>query len=116
MISEEVHNLLSSVSQAVESENMDALLAFLDADETVFFRRQKLKAKMLFSRFNEIDGTYSNIRIQALNDDKLAVKLHCKVKAAFASNGRPIVLYDGKQDLMLRRVAGAMWKICAIDD
>ena len=62
------------------------------------------------------NGTYSNIRIQVLNDDKLAVKLHCRVKAAFASNGRPIVLYDGKQDLMLRRAAGTVWKICAIDD
>ena len=78
-------------------------------------KRQKFKASLVFRRFDEIDGTYSDVKISVLNDNELAIKLRCKVKAAFAGSGRSIVLFDGNQDLTLRRAAGAMWKICAIE-
>ena len=114
-LDEQVRGLLRSVSSAVKSEDIESFLELLDDSEPAFVRRQKLKARLVFRRFNEIDGTYSDVKISVLNDNELAIKLHCKVKAAFAGSGRSIVLFDGNQDLTLRRVAGTAWKICAIE-
>ena len=69
----------------------------------------------MFKQFDQIDGTYSDIKIRVLNDNELAVKLHCKLQAAMARTGREMVLFDGKQDVILKRAAGAMWKVCAIE-
>jgi len=114
-IVEQVHGLLASVDSAVESEDMELFLALLDQSESGFFNRQRRKAKFLFSKFDGIDGTYSDVKIEVLNDDEVAVNLHCKVEAAFARSGRPIVLFDGPQNVTLKKVTGAAWKICAID-
>ena len=114
-LDEQVRGLLRSVSSAVKSEDIESFLQLLDDSEPAFVRQQKRKARLVFRRFNKIDGTYSDVKISVLNDNELAIKLHCKVKAAFAGSGRSIVLFDGNQDLTLRRAAGTVWKICAIE-
>ena len=101
-LDEQVRDLLRSVSSAVKSEDIESFLELLDDSEPAFVRLQKLKAELVFRRFDEIDGTYSDVKISVLNDNELAIKLHCKVKAAFARSGRSIVLFDGHQDLTLR--------------
>jgi len=114
-IYKEVLALLKSASDAVKDENLESFLAHLDENESSFVRQQKLKAKIAFRQFDKIDGSYSDIKIKALNDSELAVNLHCKVNAAFAKSGRSIVLFDGAQNLTLRKAAGTVWKICAIE-
>ncbi len=114
-IYKEVLALLKSASDAVKDENLESFLAHLDENESSFVRQQKLKAKIAFRQFDKIDGSYSDVKIKALNDSELAVNLHCKVNAAFAKSGRSIVLFDGAQNLTLRKAAGTVWKICAID-
>jgi len=114
-IYKEVLALLKSASDAVKDENLESFLAHLDENESSLVRQQRLKAKIAFRQFDKIDGTYSDIKIKVLNDSELAVNLHCKVNAAFAKSGRSIVLFDGAQNLTLRKAAGAVWKICAID-
>ena len=112
---EQVYDLLASVDTAVESEDMDLFLTLLDQTDPGFLKRQSRKARLLFRKFDGIDGTYSDVKIEVLNDDRVDVKLHCKVKAAFAKSGRPIVLFDGPQHVTLKKATGAVWKICAID-
>jgi hypothetical protein len=114
-INSQVHEVLKAASDAVKNENLDSFLGLLDESEESFFRQQKIKAKVAFRQFDKIDGQYSDVRIKVLDDDKLAVDLHCKVDAAFAKNGRSIVLFNGEQNITLRRAAGAVWKICGID-
>ena len=100
--------------EALSGENLESFLSLLDENEASFVRRQKLRTRLAFKQFDKIDGTYSDVKVRALNADKLAVDLHCKVKAALARSGRPIVLFDGDQTITLRKVADATWKICAI--
>ena len=112
---EQVQKLLSAADEAVSGENLESFLSLLDENEESFVRRQKIRTRLAFRQFNEIEGTYSDVKVRPLNDDKLAIDLHCKVKAATARSGRPIVLFDGDQTITLRKVADATWKICAID-
>lgn len=116
LLYDQVKALLKAASDAVRSENLESFLALLDENETSFVRLQKLKAKVAFRQFEKIDGTYSDVKIKVLNDDELAVNLHCKVNADFAKSGRRIVLFDDDQSLTLRKTPGTMWKICAIEE
>ncbi len=111
----QVSELLKSTSDAVRSEDLESFMAHLDDSEPDFVRRQELKAKFAFRRFDNIDGTYSDIKIEVLSDNELAVSLRCKVDAAFTKSGRSIVLFNGDQSLILRKAPGAEWKICAIE-
>jgi len=111
----QVSELLKSASDALKSEDLESFLAHLDDSEPDFVRQQKLKAKFAFKRFDNIDGIYTDIKIKALSDNELAVSLRCKVDAAFTRSGRSIVLFNGDQELTLRKAAGAEWKICAIE-
>jgi hypothetical protein len=115
LIDEQVHEVLKAASIAVKSENLDSFLNLLDESEESFVRQQKLKAKVAFRQFDKIDGKYSDVKIKVLNDNELAVDLHCKVDASYAKSGRSIVLFNGNQSITLRKVAGAVWKICSID-
>jgi hypothetical protein len=112
---DQVHDLLASVDTAVENEDMERFLTYLDQTEPDFFNRQRRRASLLFKKFDEIDGTYSDVKIEVVKDDQVAVNLYCKVEAAFAKSGRPIVLHDGPQRVTLKRADGATWKICAIN-
>lgn len=114
-IDKQVHEVLKAASDAVRNENLDSFLELLDESDESFFRTQKIKAQVAFRQFDEIDGTYSDVKIKVLNENELAVNLHCKVDAAFAKSGRSIVLFNGDQNITLRKAAGAVWKICAID-
>jgi hypothetical protein len=115
-IHEEVLALFSSVRQAVEDEDIEKLLALFDDSEPDFFRQQRQKARTLFKWFDEIDGRYSDIEIELLKDDQLAVRVYCRVKGNLFLTGRPTVLFDGNQHLTLKKSAASDWKICAIDD
>jgi hypothetical protein len=112
---EQVSELLKSTSEALKSEDLESFMAHLDDSEPGFVRQQELKAKFAFRRFDNIDGTYSDIKIEVLSDNELAVSLRCKVDAAFTKSGRSIVLFNGDQSLILRKTPGAEWKICAIE-
>ena len=111
----QVHALLKSASEAVKGENLESFLALMDENEKSFVRTQKIKAKIAFKQFDEIDGTYTDIKIKALNANELAVNLHCKVDATYSRSGRRIALFDGDQHITLRRATGADWKICSIE-
>lgn len=111
----EVHDLLESVSEAVRGENLESFLSLMDENEETFVRRQKLKVKMAFRQFDEIDGKYTDVKIEELSANEVAVNLHCKVDAAYSKSGRRMVLFDGDQQITLRRDADAVLKISAID-
>jgi hypothetical protein len=115
VIDEQVHSVLKAASDAVRIEDLDSFLGLLDESEESFVREQTLKAKVAFRQFDEIDGKYSDVKVKVLNDNELAVSLHCKVKAAYSKSGRSIVLFNGDQNITLRKAAGAAWKICSID-
>ncbi len=111
----EIHDLLKSASEAVRGENLESFLSLMDESEESFVRRQKLKAKMAFRQFDEIDGKYTDVRIEKVSANEVAVNLHCKVDAAYSKSGRRMVLFDGPQHITFRRDADAVWKISAID-
>jgi hypothetical protein len=110
-----VRDLLSSVETALKSENLDSLLDHLDQTDYRFVIRQKAKAKMLFRQFDKISGTYSDVRVDVLDDARLEVRLHCKVQAAYSKDGSIKTLFDGDQKLILRKTDATTWKICSID-
>lgn len=112
---EEIQGLISTAGEAFNSEDLDTFLSFLDDDDSTFFRYQRARARLAFRQFDEISGTYSDVKVRVLNEEKLVVDLHCKLDAAHARSGRPVVLYDGAQSFTLRKDAGSDWKICAID-
>lgn len=114
-IRQQVLDLLAAARKATESENLESLLSLMDESESDFFRQQKLKAKMAFRQFDGIQGKYSDVKIKPLNDNELAISLRCKVDAAYTKSGRRIVLFDGDQNMTLRKTSSADWKICAID-
>ena len=115
LIDAQVHKVLKAASDAVRSENLDSFLSLLDESEESFVRQQKFKVRVAFRQFDKIDGKYTDVKIKVLNDNELAVNLHCKVDAAYSRSGRSIVLFNGDQNITLRKAAGAVWKICSID-
>jgi hypothetical protein len=112
---DQVHHLLASVDAAVENEDMQLFLTFLDRAEPDFFKQQERKARLLFKKFDQIDGSYSDVKIEVLEDDQVAVNLHCEVRAAFAKSGRPIELYNGPRQVTLKKGVGTVWKICGFN-
>ncbi len=115
MLYSQVHALLKSATEAVRGENLESFLALMDENEKSFVRRQKLKAKVAFRQFDEIDGAYTDVKIETVNANELAVKLHCKVDATYAKSGRRIALFNGDQHITLRKTADTDWKICSIE-
>jgi hypothetical protein len=115
MLHSQVHALLKSASDAVRSENLESFLALMDENEESLIRKQKFKAKIAFRQFDEIDGAYTNVKIEKVNANELAVNLHCEVDATYTKSGRRIALFNGDQHITLRRTAGAEWKICSIE-
>lgn len=111
----QVHALLKSATDAFKDENVESFLALMDENEESFVRRQKLKAKIAFRQFDEFDGTYSDVKIETINANELAVNLHCRIDATYAKSGRRIALFNGVQQMTLRRAANAEWKICSIE-
>jgi len=111
----QVHVLLSAVETALKSESIDSLMGLMDSTDRRFAIRQKAKARVLFRQFDRISGAYSDVQVQTLNDAELAVSLYCKVQADRAKDGRTMVLFDGVQNLTLKKTADTLWKICAID-
>lgn len=111
----QVRDLLSSVETALKSESIDLLMGLMDSANRRFAIRQKAKARLLFREFDRISGAYSDVQVQTLNDTELAVSLYCKVHADRTKDGRTMVLFDGVQNLTIKRTADTPWKICAID-
>lgn len=114
-IDKQVHDVLKAASNAVRTEDLNSFLSLLDENEESFVRKQKIKAQVAFRQFDQIDGKYSDVKIEVLNDNELSVTLHCKVHASYAKSGRSIVLFNGDQNITLRKADGSVWKICAID-
>ncbi len=111
----QVRDLLSSVETALKSENIDSLMGLMDGTDRRFAIRQKAKARLLFRQFDRISGAYSDVQVQILNDTELAVSLYCKVQADRTKDGRTMMLFDGVQNLTIKKTADTSWKICAID-
>jgi hypothetical protein len=114
-LEKQVRNLLTEVESACEREDKQTLLAMLDERDPAFHAEYVGNAERLFKAFDDINVSFSGIKISPLNGDEVLVKAHVRVEGAFAITGSWTVLKNSDQSFTLRRRAGSGWRLCAVD-